>query len=65
MFMGTDPHVRARRIFNMIAPIYGALDHYVKNHFSTAIRHVSKEIPLAGKSVLDQFMYAKTNVQFT
>jgi ubiquinone/menaquinone biosynthesis C-methylase UbiE len=53
MFFSTDPHVRARRIFNTIAPVYSALDGYVKRGFKQAIQCIDAEIHIQDKSVLD------------
>ena len=53
MFFGRDPHKRAKRIFNFIAPVYSALDGHVKRGYSRAMRKVKGTIDLNGKSVLD------------
>ena len=53
MIFSKNPHKRAESIFNLIAPIYSALDRYVKRGFRRAIHNVAKEIKLEGKNVLD------------
>ncbi|MCK5278190.1 MAG: class I SAM-dependent methyltransferase [Cyclobacteriaceae bacterium] len=53
MIFSKNPHKRAKSIFNLIAPIYSALDSYVKKGFSRAIHNVVEELYLEGKSVLD------------
>ncbi len=52
-FFGNDPHKRAQRIFNIIAPVYSALDGHVKRGYARAMRKVRNEVDLTGKSVLD------------
>lgn len=53
MIFSKDPHKRAKSLFNLIAPIYSALDSYVKKGFRRAMDNIQKEIDLNGKSVLD------------
>lgn len=53
MIFSKNPHKRAKSIFNLIAPIYSALDGYVKKGFSRAMGNITQEINLSGKSVLD------------
>ena len=53
MIFSKNPHKRAKSIFNLIAPIYSALDSYVKKGFRRAMHNVKKELDLDGKSVLD------------
>ncbi|MEN8122369.1 MAG: class I SAM-dependent methyltransferase [Bacteroidota bacterium] len=53
MIFSKNPHKRAKSIFNIIAPIYSALDSYVKKGFRKAISNVHNEINIEGKSVLD------------
>ncbi len=53
MIFSKDPHKRAKSIFNLIAPIYSALDAYVKKGFGKAMNNIREEIDLKGKSVLD------------
>ncbi len=53
MIFSKNPHKRAKSIFNLIAPIYSALDGYVKKGFRRAIHNVKEELDLTGKSVLD------------
>ena len=53
MIFSKNPHKRARSIFNLIAPVYSALDSYVKKGFRRAMHNVKNELDLTGKSVLD------------
>lgn len=53
MIFSKDPNKRAKSIFNIIAPIYSALDDYVKKGFRKAMGNIMEEIDLSGKSVLD------------
>ena len=53
MIFSKNPHKRAKSLFNLIAPVYGALDGYVKKGYARAIRNIKEEIDLTGKSVLD------------
>ena len=39
-------------IFNLIAPMYGALDKYVKKGYSRAINNISEVVDLNEKSVV-------------
>lgn len=48
-----DPDVRHKRIFNLIAPIYGWLNGYVRNNFREAIKTVNSVAKVEGKNVLD------------
>ncbi|MDX2442461.1 MAG: class I SAM-dependent methyltransferase [Bacteroidales bacterium] len=48
-----DPDVRHKRIFNLIAPIYGWLNGYVRSHFRDAIKTVNSIAKVEGKNVLD------------
>lgn len=45
--------IRHKRIFNLIAPVYGFLNTYVKNHFRDAIHTVQSVVDIEGKSILD------------
>ena len=47
------PDNRHKRIFNLIAPVYGLLDKYVRRNFETANRIVCQMVDVKGKSVLD------------
>ncbi len=53
MIFSKNPVKRHKQIFNLIAPVYSALDSYVKKGFKKAIKQVVNEIDLSGKSVLD------------
>ena len=53
MIFSKNPHKRAKSLFNLIAPFYGALDSYVKKGYKRAINNIKEEIDLKGKSVLD------------
>ena len=45
--------IRHKRIFNLIAPVYGLLNGYVKNHFRDAIHTVQSVVDIEGKNILD------------
>ena len=51
--MNKNPHKYAKLIFNLIAPVYSALDKYVRVAFRKSFINIKKEIDLKGKSVLD------------
>lgn len=53
MIFSKNPIKRHQQIFNLIAPIYSALDLQVKKGFKKAIQQVNTEIDLKGKSILD------------
>ncbi len=53
MIFSKNPLKRHQQIFNLIAPVYSALDNYVKKGFNKAIKNVLNEVDLSGKSVLD------------
>lgn len=44
---------RHKRIFNLIAPVYGLLDKYVRRNFETANRIACQMVDVEGKRVLD------------
>ncbi len=52
-YFSKDPELRARFIFNLIAPIYKKVDNYLNNSFEDAINKLDTEINIKGKSVLD------------
>ena len=53
--MQKNPHKYAKLIFNVIAPVYSALDKYVRVAFRKSFFNIKKEIDLEGKCVLDIF----------
>jgi ubiquinone/menaquinone biosynthesis C-methylase UbiE len=53
MLISRDPVKRHKSIFNLIAPIYGALDSMVKKGFKKAIENVTGITNIEGKTVLD------------
>ena len=52
-YFSKDPELRAKFIFNLIAPIYKKVDKYLDNSFSDGIKKVDNEIKIKNKSVLD------------
>ena len=53
MIFSKNPVKRHKQIFNLIAPVYSALDSYVKKGYAKAMKHIVQEVDLKGKSVLD------------
>ena len=53
MIFSRNPIKRHKQIFNIIAPIYGALDGYVKKGYRKAFKLILNEVNLENKSVLD------------
>ena len=53
MIFSKNPNKRAKSIFNLIAPIYSALDTYVKKGFRRAIDNINNKIDISEKTVLD------------
>jgi ubiquinone/menaquinone biosynthesis C-methylase UbiE len=52
-YFSRDAELRAKFIFNLIAPIYRKVDKYLNNSFDDAINKLDKEINIKDKSVLD------------
>ena len=46
-------HQHARRIFNLIAPVYHAVDPWVRKHYTESAKTFDQAYPLKGKSILD------------
>jgi len=53
MLISRDPVKRHKSIFNLIAPVYGALDSVVKSGFKKPMEKVLSVVDIKGKRVLD------------
>ena len=53
MIFGIDRLKWHKFIFNLIAPVYGALDKYVKKGYKRAINNITEEVDLEEKTILD------------
>ncbi len=53
MNLKDSPDNRHKRIFNLIAPVYGLLDRYVRRNFEAANRIACRMVDVKGKRVLD------------
>ncbi len=52
-YFSKDEELRAKFIFNLIAPLYKKVDKYLNNSFDYGIKKLNNEINIKGKSVLD------------
>ncbi len=52
-YFSSDEEKRARFIFNLIAPVYGLIDHSIRKNYLEITAELDADIPLRGMRILD------------